>query len=110
MILDNIGGAAMEEITIDPDSPEEDQCGFERLMKIKALKNERLALQRAGSQAAYEALSPEDKILVDEKFHEAARIIAGQFGRSRPFKYEGDKSSKGSSKTADAQDTDDSRE
>ncbi|WP_283188837.1 hypothetical protein [Pseudomonas sp. PMCC200344] len=108
-ILDDTGGTAMGKITTDSDTPEEDQYGFERLMKIKALKNERLALQRAGSQAAYEALSPEEKILVDEKFREAAQIIAAQFGRSRPFKCESEKSLLDSSKTANAQDPTDSR-
>ena len=100
----------MEEITTDPESPEEDQYGFERLMKIKALKNERLALQRAGSQTAYEALSPEERILVDKKFREAALKISGQFGRSRPFKFEGDQSSPDCSKTADDKTPDGSRD
>jgi hypothetical protein len=89
----------MENITTDSATPGEDQYGFEHLMKIKALRSERLSLQRAASRAAYEALSPEEKILVDEKFREAALKIATQFGRSRPFKYESDQSSSDNSKT-----------
>ncbi|MDI1332429.1 hypothetical protein [Pseudomonas sp.] len=100
----------MDKVTSDSDAPEDDQYGFERLMKIKALSSERLALQRAASQAAYEALSPEDRNLVDEKFKEEALKIAAQFGRSRPFKYEGEQSPLDGSKTAaphDPQNTDD---
>lgn len=95
-------GAAMEKIIADSGTPEEDQYGFERLMKIKALRRERLALQRSASQAAYEALSPKERILVDEKFREAALKIAAQFGRSRPFKCESDQSSSDSSNTTDS--------
>lgn len=109
-ILDDTGGAAMKDITNNSDTPEEDQYGFVRLLKIKALRNERLALQREGSQAAYEALSPEEKILVDEKFREAALKIAAQFERSRPFRYEGDQSLSENSTPADAQDPNDSRD
>lgn len=102
------GGDAMEKITADSDTPEEDQHGFERLMKIKALRSERLALQRSASQAAYEALSPEERILVDEKFREAAQKIAAQFGRSRPFKCKSEQSSSDSSNTTDSHDPHDS--
>lgn len=62
---------------------------FERLMQIKALSHERLAYQRGAWLAEYESLTPEEKAIVDAKFHEMAMKIAAQFGRSRPFVFGG---------------------
>lgn len=58
---------------------------FERLMRIKALSHERLAYQRGAWLVEYESLTPEEKAIVDAKFHKMAMKIAAQFGRSRPF-------------------------
>ncbi|TPG84798.1 hypothetical protein EAH74_12310 [Pseudomonas mandelii] len=55
------------------------------MVKIKALSKDRLAFQRSASRAEYEALSPEEKVLVDAKFNKMFVKIAAQFGRSRPF-------------------------
>ena len=63
--------------------------GLEHLMKIKALSQERLAFQKGAWRAEYEALSPAEKARVDAKFKKISGIIAAQFGRSRPFMFEG---------------------
>jgi len=62
---------------------------FGRLLKFKALASERFAIQRAASRAIYEALSREEKALVDERFDKLAIKIALQFGRSRSFVFKG---------------------
>ncbi len=69
--------------------PSEEISEYDRLVKMKALGSKRLALQRAASRAIYEALSLEEKALVDEEFGKLAMKIASQFGRSRPFVYAG---------------------
>lgn len=63
----------------------DDQHDFQHLMQIKALSHDRLACQRAVWLAEYESLTPEEKAIVDAKFHKMAKNIAAQFGRSRPF-------------------------
>jgi len=62
---------------------------FERLMHMKVLSHERLAYQRGAWLAEYESLTPEEKAIVDAKFHKLTMKIAAQFGRSRPFIFEG---------------------
>lgn len=62
---------------------------FERLMQIKALSHKRLAYQRGAWLVEYESLTPEEKAIVDAKFHKMAMKIAVQFGRSRPFVFGG---------------------
>jgi len=62
---------------------------FERLIQIKALSHERLSYQRGAWLAEYESLTPEEKEIVDAKFHKMAMKIAAQFGRSRPFIFGG---------------------
>ncbi|WP_149086610.1 glycogen/starch/alpha-glucan phosphorylase [Pseudomonas prosekii] len=66
-----------------------DDSDFERLMKIKALNKERLAFRRGAWRAEYEALSPEEKALVDKEFNKICSEIAAQFSRSRPVVFEG---------------------
>lgn len=73
-IVDEDGAVSSEEIS-----------EYDRLVKMKALGGERLAFQRAASRAIYEALSLEEKALVDEEFGKLAMKIASQFGRSRRF-------------------------
>jgi len=58
---------------------------FERLLKIKAMNQARLSRQRNEWRAKYEALSPEERALVDEHFKQTFVEIAAQFGRSRHF-------------------------
>jgi hypothetical protein len=58
---------------------------FERLLKIKAMNQARLSRQRNEWRAKYEALSPEERALVDEHFKQTFLDIAAQFGRSRRF-------------------------
>lgn len=65
---------------------------FERLLKIKAMNQARLSRQRNEWRAKYEALSPEERALVDEHFKQTFVEIAAQFGRSRPLVF-GSKSS-----------------
>lgn len=58
---------------------------FERLLKIKAMNQARLSRQRNEWRAKYEALSPEERALVDEHFKQTFVEIAAQFDRSRHF-------------------------
>lgn len=83
----NVLDAPMKKTTPENSALEkaDDQHDFEHLMQIKALSHERLAYQRAVWLAEYESLTPEEKAIVDAKFHKIAKNIAAQFGRSRPF-------------------------
>lgn len=58
---------------------------FERLLKIKAINQARLSRQRNEWRAKYEALSPDERAIVDEHFKQTFVDIAAQFGRSRHF-------------------------
>ncbi|WP_053184841.1 hypothetical protein [Pseudomonas thivervalensis] len=79
----------MTKITSDYRVPEQGIPDFEHLMEIKALSKERSAFQRGAWRAQYDALSPEEKALADEKFNKMFVKIAAQFGRSRRFIFEG---------------------
>ncbi len=58
---------------------------FERLLKIKAMNQARLSLKKSAWRAKYEALSPDERAVVDEHFKQTFVDIAAQFGRSRRF-------------------------
>lgn len=58
---------------------------FERLLKIKAINHARLSLKKSAWRAKYEALSPDERAVVDEHFKQTFVEIAAQFGRSRHF-------------------------
>ncbi len=58
---------------------------FERLLKIKAINQARLSLKKSAWRAKYEALSPDERAVVDEHFKQTFVEIAAQFGRSRHF-------------------------
>lgn len=79
----------MTKITSDHGDLGQEPPDFEHMVKIKALSKDRLAFQRSESRAEYEALSPEEKALVDAKFNKMFVKIAAQFDRSRPFNFEG---------------------
>lgn len=57
-------------------------------MEIKLLGKERLSFQRGAWRAQYEALSQEERALVDARFSKVFMKIAAQFGRSRPFVFD----------------------
>jgi len=79
----------MTKITSDHGESEQGLSGIEHLMEIKALGKERLSFQKGALRAQYEALSQEEKALVDAKFSKIFMKIAAQFGRSRPFAFGG---------------------
>ena len=62
---------------------------FERLVGVKTLNKQRLALHRAAWLAEYCALSTADRALFDVEFREKAQEIAAQFDRSKPFVFRG---------------------
>jgi hypothetical protein len=79
----------MTKITSDHGDSEQGLPSIEHMMEMKALGKERLSFQKGAWRAQYEALSQEEKALVDAKFSKVFMKIAAQFGRSRPFVFEG---------------------
>jgi len=84
----------MSKITSDHGDLDQGSPESERLVKIKALSEDRLAFQRSASRAEYEELSPKDKALVDAKFSNMILKISAQFGRNRPLNFESSMSQK----------------
>lgn len=64
-----------------------EQPTFQKLMEIKASRKQQLAIDRSVARAKYDAMSPEEKMVIDEKFRNMFVQLKSQFGRSCRFDF-----------------------